>query len=117
MGKFDTNIGAPISKEKAKEKADKWKNNKEKRKDIKTEANFFGREWIEKLLAKEGCTGIWINYGETKEGKSMQPFLIAGDIDGNYILTNEAARTAESDDIINSSGECPPDCPPNKGEL
>lgn len=113
MGKFDANTGAPISKADADKKSKKWKDNKNKK--VTTNASFIGREWIEKLLAKDGCTGIWVNYGESEDGKSLEPFFIAGDKDGNYIMSDETTRsveTASGDDIINHTTNCPPDCPP-----
>jgi len=113
MGKFDKSTGAPISKADSDKKAKKWKDNKNKK--VETNASFIGRDWIEKLLAKPGCTGIWVNYGESEDGKSLEPYFIAGDKDGNYIMSDETksnASVAASDDIINFSTKCPPDCPP-----
>lgn len=112
MGKFDKNTGAPISKAEADKKSNKWKDSKNKK--VETNASFIGRDWIEKLLAKDGCTGIWVNYGESEDGKSLEPFFIAGDVNGNYIMsdtTKRSVETASDDDIINRSTECPPECP------
>ena len=113
MGKFDKATGAPISKANADKKSKKWKDNKNKK--VDTTASFIGREWIEKLLAKPNCTGIWVNYGESEDGKSLEPFFIAGDINGRYIMSDETQKNmdvAAGDDIINHATECPPDCPP-----
>lgn len=109
MGKFDPTTGAPISKAESEKKAKKWKDGKKS----DTVSNFIGRDWIEKLLKKKGCTGIWICYGESDDGKEMEPFLIAGDINGKYIMSEETKReaTTATDDIINQSTKCPPDCP------
>ncbi|MDH5367950.1 MAG: hypothetical protein OEW67_13275 [Cyclobacteriaceae bacterium] len=113
MGKFDKNTGAPISKANADKKAKKWKDNKNKK--VETNACFIGRDWLEELLSKPGCTGIWVNFGESEDGKSVEPFFIAGDVDGNYIMSTETktstSEVAISNDIINDSTECPPDCP------
>lgn len=112
MGKFDVNTGAPISKAEADKKSKKWKDNKGKK--VETNASFIGRDWIEKLLAKPGCTGIWVNYGESEDGKSLQPYFIAGDVNGNHIMadTTNALSDQAGDDIINLATQCPPNCPP-----
>ena len=114
MGKFDPGTGAPISQKDAEKKSKKWKESKGKKKEIETNASFIGRDWIEALLAKEGCTGIWVNYGESDDGKSLEPFFIAGDINGKYIMSDESIQSAEkavNNDIINHTTQCPPDCP------
>lgn len=114
MGKFDKNTGAPISKADAEKKSKNWKKNKKEK--METESVFIGRDWIEKLLQKDGCTGIWVNFGESDDGKSMEPYFIAGDIDGNYIMSEQSKTStaaAADDDIINNSTKCPPNCPPD----
>ena len=111
MGDFKASVGAPISKASADKKAKKWKDNKNKK--VETNASFIGRDWLEKLLAKPGCTGIWVNYGESEDGKSLEPYFIAGDENGKYILSAETTLSVEvaSDDIINQTTKCPPECP------
>lgn len=117
MGKFDKNTGALISKANADEKAEKWKNNTGK--NIETKACFIGRDKLEELLAKSGCTGIWVNFGEGKNVKgenTIDPYFTAGDVDGNHILSEETktytTEIATSNDILNDPTLCPPDCPP-----
>lgn len=111
MGNFDPTTGGPISKKDAEKKANKWKAGKDKKKEIETNASFIGRDWIQLLLDKPNCTGIWVNYGESDDGKSLEPFFTASDENGNPISTSVENAEVATDDIINHTKQCPPECP------
>ncbi|RPE08242.1 hypothetical protein EGT74_14355 [Chitinophaga lutea] len=79
-------------------------------------AAFFGINKLEKLLSKDGATGLRIYYGLDldKDGKRDKKFVIvAVDADGNDILPSQTSMDKDSpaDDILDTDILCPYDCP------
>lgn len=108
MGKYDANTGASITQTDADKKAKKWKDNSSKK--VDTNACFFGKDWVQMLLDKPNCTGIWVNFGESDNGKQMEPYLVAGNVNGG-IINNDSADEVENATYVGDPTKCPPDCP------
>lgn len=64
-----------------------------------TQAHFYGREILQKLLDQEGCMGIRMYYGIDEEGQK-QLILVGADADGNDL----------EEMVVDHSSICPPDC-------
>ncbi|QOI98242.1 MAG: hypothetical protein HRU69_12435 [Flammeovirgaceae bacterium] len=110
--KYDGTDGGPIDLTTAK----RWTANYRVKHPGETEAHYFGRDLILRILAEGDCSGIRIYYAIDDKG-NKQLLLVGTNSKGNNLLP-QAGTAAGGEGGDNQIGDvsfpCPPYCPDNK---
>lgn len=119
MAKFTGDEGNLISSSVAAEYTKRFREKKEKEgKKPKSfsEAQFFGNEKLKKLMEKEGCVGLRIYFGVSKDKEfDDQVVLVAVDADGKDLTSTRIGlkdMPAGNDDALAGGPVCPHVCNP-----
>lgn len=106
--KYDGTDGGPIELATAK----KWTANYRGKSPGETEAHYFGRDLILRILAQGSCSGIRVYYALDDKG-NKQLLLIGADSKGNNMLPGSGVASGGGNEIGDASFPCPPYCPDN----
>ncbi len=81
-----------------------------------TEAQFFGKKQLQKLLEKEGCVGLRFYFGATKEDKFDDGLVIVAVNEDGKDLTSTRIGLKDmpvgDEDALAEGPICPHDCNP-----
>jgi hypothetical protein len=103
MSIFNRHVGKFIDSTSIQKMKGNWK-----KKELKTESVFIGRDIIEQLLKKDGCEGLRVVFGIDDE-ENVQPIFYAADDKGKIIKSVEGKDGDESVGA-DRSVPCPPYC-------
>lgn len=81
-------------------------------KEILCNCETFDREAFDKVLAKDGCTGIRIYFGMDAINQ-LRLVVVGVNAQDQDMISSQSSSLTEDDDIFDNGRRCPDECPPD----